>query len=287
MKRRYVRPASGYTIVEVIIFLAVSGMLFVSATTLISGQQRRTEFSNAVREFEIRLLDIVNDVETGYFPAGNYRCTAGISSSPVVTAAATGAQGTNDTCIFAGKAVQFSPAGSEQDKGRFNIYSLAGRRYKAPSTLSKEEVTNINEAWPDFIPVEEGDYLSSSIQFHKIVAKRLDGTSSSTGGFVVMPSFGQTVPAGGIALNGSSGISIANITGSRIGQPIPSFKNPNSIRASSVPEAAGGIIVCIRDRQGVTSGRRAAIILGAKTSSGTETIFDNNVNIRTPECNTP
>ncbi len=59
--------STGYTIVETMIFLAVSSLMFISAMILINGRQSRAEFIQAVRVFEANLRDVANDVSTGYY----------------------------------------------------------------------------------------------------------------------------------------------------------------------------------------------------------------------------
>lgn len=67
----------GYTIIETIIFLAVTGAVFASTITIVSGQQARTEFTQAVRDVQTRIQDISNDVTTGFYHnPGTLRCNA-------------------------------------------------------------------------------------------------------------------------------------------------------------------------------------------------------------------
>ncbi len=70
------RRSHGYTIIETLIFIAVSGMMFMSAVILVGGRQQEVEFSQGVRDLENKLKDTLNDVSTGYFPANNsLNCT--------------------------------------------------------------------------------------------------------------------------------------------------------------------------------------------------------------------
>ncbi len=138
----------GFTIIEVMIFLAVSGLLFASAMTLIISQNSRTEFIQSTREFESRILDIINDVAVGYYPTNRQiKCDANLpigsgitlSESPVGVPIP---QGTNSGCTFIGLVVQFAPQGS--DGRNIRAYTIAGQRLKTASPLV--EVTNIEMA---------------------------------------------------------------------------------------------------------------------------------------------
>lgn len=106
----------GYTIVEALIFLAVTAVLFVSAMVLISGRQAAAEFSASVRDFESELRDLANDVATGYYAnmtSGGQRIRCVGSTSGITLSAVSGdEQGSSQGCIYLGKAIQFAPSGS-------------------------------------------------------------------------------------------------------------------------------------------------------------------------------
>ncbi len=116
----------GYTIVEALIFLAVSGALLISAMALISGKQERTRFANSVDDIGQRLGDIFNDVSTGFYPsADNLKC---LDNNPSATASDISitidpaiAKGTNSACVFSGKLINF-PSVAPQDN--YTIYTM-------------------------------------------------------------------------------------------------------------------------------------------------------------------
>lgn len=115
----------GYTIVEVLVFLAVTGAIFVMIATTFSARQTSTEFSIAVREMESRLQDMANDISTGYYNnPGNFRCR--VTGGEPVVEPGSNTQGTNNDCIFIGRVAQFDLAGS--NGRRFNLYSVVGAR---------------------------------------------------------------------------------------------------------------------------------------------------------------
>ncbi|HSX44369.1 MAG TPA: hypothetical protein VLE69_03715, partial [Candidatus Saccharimonadales bacterium] len=67
--------SGGFTIVETMIVLAVTGFMFFSAMLFISGQQAKTEFTQAAHETEAKINDVLNDVSTGvYNNKGDFRC---------------------------------------------------------------------------------------------------------------------------------------------------------------------------------------------------------------------
>lgn len=122
----------GYTIVEVLIFLAVSAVLFVSTMLVLSGRQQRVQFTNAVRDFETKIVDVANDVSNGYYQsAGNVQCTAG--NPPVVNVGPSNTQGTNDGCVILGRIIKFGFDGNVEQYG---TYSIVGNRLNAGTDVS-------------------------------------------------------------------------------------------------------------------------------------------------------
>lgn len=134
------RGRDGYTIVEVMVFLAVTTAIFAMIAGTFSGRQASTEFSVAAREMESQLQDIANDIATGFYNnPGNFTCTvnAGVPS----LGGGTNQQGTNNQCIFIGKVAQFD---LENSNGKqYNLYPVVGARQ-----ISGRDVQNFDEAKP-------------------------------------------------------------------------------------------------------------------------------------------
>ena len=113
MKRRKLLGLGpvGYTIIEVLVFLSVSGALLVAAGALISGRQERTLFSDGINDMTLQLQDTLNDVSTGlYSTNGSVRCEA-TAGGEIAVQPSGGQQGTSTNCIFSGKLINF-PANS-------------------------------------------------------------------------------------------------------------------------------------------------------------------------------
>lgn len=135
----------GYTIIETIIFLAVTGAVFASTIGIISGQQARTEFTQAVRDVQTRLQDISNDVSTGFYHnTGTLKCHKTPGGPQITPSPGTDTQGTNEDCIFLGRALQFAPT-SGTDPEKINVYNVVGLRKIAGGT---QEVQNFSQAKP-------------------------------------------------------------------------------------------------------------------------------------------
>lgn len=135
----------GYTIIEVLIVLAVTGALFVSAVTVFQGKQGRTQFSQAMRDVDSKIQSFVNDSDVNSLPGtGLYKCTApGPSYRPVLANSAVDTTGTNDGCIFLGRALQVVNNGGS---GKIFAYAVLGRRVdtSGPSQVTVQDLASAN-----------------------------------------------------------------------------------------------------------------------------------------------
>lgn len=191
----------GYTIIEVLIFLAVSGALMVSALTVFGGQQQRTEFSQAVREFDSQMRDIINDVSTGYYPdTQNIICKNDsiVGQGIKLTSGSTADQGTNSDCIFVGRVIQFRPEGLSSSSMR--VYTVAGQRQFLP----RQDARTLIEAKPKLVApasVSDTDTPHSyediannpAIAIGKICYKSCNASEEIMGGIGIFTTFGNYV----------------------------------------------------------------------------------------------
>ena len=152
LRRFLAKPGSrGYTIIEVMIVLAVTAGLFLAAAIMIGGRQNRTAFEQAVRSIQSQIQQVINEVAVGYYPnRGDFRCTA-TATGPQFSAGSAGV-GTNSGCVFVGKVMQFGVAGTDPEQ--FVTYTLAGLQKKAGATT---EAVNRTEAQPKVIAPTTSD----------------------------------------------------------------------------------------------------------------------------------
>lgn len=122
------RGHGGFTIIEILIVLAVTAALFTSAVLLINGKQRVSSFNQAIHNVQTELQQSINEVGSGYYPNnGNISCTAGGGSGPQLSNAAA-PQGTNEACLFIGKVDQFAVGSAAADPQTYNVYTIVGLR---------------------------------------------------------------------------------------------------------------------------------------------------------------
>jgi len=148
MRKGVKKPANssrtkGYTIVETMIFLLISGVLLITSMLFFRGRQQRTQFTQGVREVEANVKTIMGEVSSGYYPNNgtSFSCTAPASDTiPTLTFPGSGEQGSNESCIFIGKVINF-----DDDSEQYSSYTVVGRR---KAHVSGQTVSSLIEAKP-------------------------------------------------------------------------------------------------------------------------------------------
>lgn len=131
----------GYTIIEVMIVLLITGVLLTSVGGTLRGRQQQSQFTAGVREFEANLNTEINEVASGQYPGnGNWKCEA--TGSGVRWTESPSEQGTNIGCTFLGKV--FHP----YTNGTYDIYNIAALRQ---NPIDGREVKNLTEAKPSIV----------------------------------------------------------------------------------------------------------------------------------------
>src|SRR5690242_5295921 len=99
----------GFTIVETLIVLAVTGALFLVAVLAVGGKQNETEFQQGINDANSSVQQLINQVQSGnYQAANNLSCDGGTGSVQITASgSSTNSEGTSHDCVFEGKVVQF------------------------------------------------------------------------------------------------------------------------------------------------------------------------------------
>lgn len=268
------RTHSGYTIVEVMLFLAISTAMFASVVTALNFQNRRSQFTESVQTFNQKLIDVLNDVDTGYFPSNSdFKCDL-VGGTPAITGGAGNnvEQGKNENCIFAGKAIQLSPDSQGADK--FKIYTLVGARVTNNSG-NIEEVARVEDANITVIPesvspaaVDSGE-LSAQTEIKKVIYKS-GSTNTLGGGFAILSGFGQNASGSSTGLkSGNIRSVLAAVTGSSLGQTTTQFTGQiANITSTSINSVNSGVLLCFQEPGG-SQGRWASILIGGASGYNT------------------
>ena len=130
----------GYTVVEVMIVLAVSGMMFLMAVTFINGKQQKTAFTQGTNELGSRIQKMVDDVTNGHYSDVPLSCNASGSVS-VLTSGDT--QGTNSNCVFLGKVMHFYASGTGQPVQKYEVISMADLRGQTDDNFPRASIKGI------------------------------------------------------------------------------------------------------------------------------------------------
>lgn len=233
----------GYTIVEVMIFVVVSGGLLLSVLGLISGQQQKTRFKTGVYDFESTIQDLVNDVETGYYPNA-------------------GTPGSDKDHIYLGKAVQFY----RDSSGEVNRYKHMTIQGNAKTGAPPKDVTDLSEADPQGRTdlVGTGNLLNG-VELTKVIYRGASPTESF--GFAVV----SGISSNGKKSSGSKGqlakIDISNVENDILLDGAIETLDRTS-PSTPIQDASQGLLFCLREGGG---GRIAAVTL---IGGGTTTYFD-------------
>src|SRR3972149_6946468 len=123
------RSRDGYTIAELLMVVAITGVLFVSAMIAFTGQQAETEFNQAMQDISSKIQSYATEVSSGGVPdIEGYRCDIAGNERPVLIPSGPGGGiGTNEKCLFLGRAIQVTP-------GQKTIYSYMILGNRAAST---------------------------------------------------------------------------------------------------------------------------------------------------------
>lgn len=224
--RKTLKLSRGFTIVETMIVLAVTGVIFISVALLINGKQNAAEFQSSIHDAVAQIQQVINETASGYYPTTGYSCSSA-SGIPSFTGV------TNDhSCVFVGKALHFYDGTGGTKSDTFDVYSLAG--LKTLLTVAP------NSTWIPFdraLPQVMANNSGPLIDTHQFgyglhaVSMRPNGTSSSIGTFIVAQSLAYDLS---INTNPPVGSNTSNAQNLHLVIPKSSSLKQNSATAASV-----------------------------------------------------
>lgn len=130
----------GFTIVETMIVLVVTGALFFSVMAVMSGRQQQAQFRQSINAVKTEFEQIIANVQSGHYPSiENFNCTVGADGNPVIALSATAVkQGQNQNCVFFGSVIQLKI----EDQDRYAVYPVAGLRSAESFEESRSKVVS-------------------------------------------------------------------------------------------------------------------------------------------------
>lgn len=128
----------GFTIIEIMIVLAVSALLVVVALNFVSGDTNKTDFNISINNLKQQIEEVITQASNGYYTDNdNFKCDGTTNPVTITTGADTQGQGQNYGCILLGTVVQFNPGGNGSV---FYNYPVAGNEYigqQSPGTIDQ------------------------------------------------------------------------------------------------------------------------------------------------------
>jgi len=247
---RAVQP--GFTVIEVLIVMAVSGLLLVGAIVMIGGKQNQTAFDQSIRQVQSQIQQRINDVATGFYDnEGNIRCN-GTGGVVTLTAGSGTEQGANAGCVFIGKALQFKVGASDPEQ--FNVFSIAGLQKGGPGgtesstlLLAKPKTIAPSSTASGIPDATETQTLQNGLTTYRMWYNN-GGADKPIGGVAFVMSLAQYSSSGAIA-SGSQQIDVVPIDDSgaksALGkQSVDLVDAINSNLASSPINPSNGVFIC-------------------------------------------
>ncbi|MEI9914126.1 MAG: hypothetical protein WDN66_04065 [Candidatus Saccharibacteria bacterium] len=241
------KTRAGFTIVETMIFLAVSGLMFILAIGAMSGKQQQTEFQTSVGTLKSDLNQALSNVADGNFQNqvnGQYiDCSASASGLAVSLGSSFNV---DPGCSAIGEIIGFgtNPAGQQN----FYLIPVFGCTYTACNTALPNPTftTNFTDAKTQtYISGNYSDYQSTILPFGLTVDS--SNTNTSAIGIFSFTSFADS--EGSALSSGSSHVELF---------PIDSY-SPTATPTSIATYVSGGRITNCGTNTVCISGNRTAI----------------------------
>lgn len=233
LRSRMRASPGGFTIVEVLVVVAVTGALFVSVVLLVAGRQQKAQFQQAVNNVTAQIETAINEAQSGY-PGETVGCrntgSTYTDTSP------------DSSCIFLGKAIQFTN-GAANERVAMGIHTIVGKR-DSTSVADAQPYTFVFERkplWYD-LQVISTNTQAAMLAFTLDYSQDADGTS-----------------------RGTQGINIWRVTGAGLGNTFDTWKN-RSLTGLLIANPTAGTRICLA-HGGANAERSVLLTIGAGQSS--------------------
>jgi prepilin-type N-terminal cleavage/methylation domain-containing protein len=249
----------GYTLIEVMIVLAVSGTMFLIAANFISGKQARTAFSQGVNEFASRIEGVAAQVADGQYSDISWACHD-TGTTVIIDFTTPSNQGTNKECVFLGKVIHVRATAGWTD---YDVFSLAGKRLNTavdPPVPPK----NPNEAGGKSISqLATTSVIPQHLHVKGVVAKDIIGNSHTSYGvgFISTGNFDIS----NNAINGAQSVGLYYIDGLNGGMTIGAAQGQIQGSLNRILQASL-FNICVTDGSS-TGSRYAQIFVGTDDGS--------------------
>lgn len=239
------RHPPGYTILEVMIVLTISGVMFLIAAQFIGGKQGASSFTAGVNDMASQVQNVLEQVTDGQYSDVPLGCTFnGVTTN--AGAPANPGQGTNAACVFLGKMLHFT---GTIPTHTYETYSIAGGRVDS----SGNPITSLTAADPAVITA----LTTKSVVPQSLNIRNITINGSATQSFAIGFFQGQGAISGGTLQNGAQTVSL--YYDSNDSAPSNGAYNGSILSL----QQANSIDICVTD--GI---RYADIVLGGNSNAG-------------------
>jgi type II secretory pathway pseudopilin PulG len=267
----------GFTIVETMVVLGITGTLFLTAFLTIDGKQSSTEFYQSIHDIQSVISQTISEVNTGYYAnTNNFLCNG--TGGTIQISSGTNSQGANNGCIFIGKAMQFGVNGTSPEQ--YIIYTIVGLQGSInnlsstlsaakPTALAPGASTNTTPSpFPDASQIGKLNYGLTVASMNSVDAS---GTKTPIGTMAFISSLGNF--SGSQLQSGSLQTNLMPVSGSALKNSTKgAVDNINNNLATSLVNPANGIQICFASAGTIQSGL-ITIGGGGRIGSSTLTIY--------------
>lgn len=178
--------SSGYTLIEVLLVLTISSLIFIGATSIFGSRRQAVEFSQSIYDIQSKIKQYSTNVSTGNFlETSSYTCEQNaLTQRPALKLQASTASNSSQDCVYLGKALL--PVIGSSD---IYVYDVLGLR-------------NIHNGL-----VDTGEYVQSIADAKPEPAGSIDGA----GNFTYLFSEKYTLQNGVIIASATTGASNGGI----------------------------------------------------------------------------
>ena len=270
------KQSTGYTIAEVMVVLAVSGVIFLIAALFISGKQQTTSFKQGVNTMASDLQNIIEQVTDGNYTDSQFNCDHPIGTTSLNITTGTNTQGTNDACVFLGKVLHFQGNNSPD----YEVFTVAGAQQdnlgNPPTDYSDALATVIDgKVFPVDLTVQ--NQVPEGLMVSNLTVNDASGLVDSYAfGFAQTFVSADTSGTGsGSYQSGAQNVSLVYAPG--VGAGTNEYSAANDINGSSHLKTAVSARLCLTD-----GSLYATISVGDSPDNGNQLIVDTNILGHTP-----
>ncbi len=168
----------GFTIIEVILFLAISGLLLLVAFAFTASSIRNTRFSDATKSLENFVKDQYTRVQTNSLALNTPDGRRPVCSPSSAVAGENASSGTGTSnCILMGSILEFNPIAG--DRRTVNIYPILGYAPNSSSNISQANLRVWTESTEQYQLPWQAEFVTARVfRMSTTPPSMLDGINS-------------------------------------------------------------------------------------------------------------